>query len=166
MRRHTSQPFVSPFYHQQMTILHTGIEMNTVGAQFFIQETNQFIGFLGRDMPGRMVLQNISFHTYDVTPHGHVPFLKVYSDTSSFQHPTAFVNLGQVISHYRHIGHLTPRMKSVGYGLQHTRTSHACQFVHIRSLCILQQGLSSQRRNSPVGHAVAQYNKMFHDCLF
>ncbi len=55
--------------------------MNAVGAQFFIQKANQFIGLLRRNMSGRMIFQRFSFHTDNVTTHGHVPILKVYTNT-------------------------------------------------------------------------------------
>lgn len=55
MGRGAVQLFISPFYHQQMAILYTGIEMNPVRTQFFFQISNQHISFFGSDMSGGVI---------------------------------------------------------------------------------------------------------------
>ena len=85
-----------------------------------------------------MVLQDIALYAYQVAAHRHVIRLQIDSDAGGFQHPASLVYRRQVIPHYRHVRHLASRMKPVGYGLQHSGASHACQHIHAGRMGILQ----------------------------
>lgn len=58
MRRSTVYTLVSAFYYQQMPVLHTRMETHALITQMFLQIFHQHIGFFGRNMSRRMVLDS------------------------------------------------------------------------------------------------------------
>ena len=51
------------------------------------------IGTIGEKKPEDWIVVEVSFHTDNVTTHSHVPILKVYANTGSFQYSTPFIHL-------------------------------------------------------------------------
>ena len=144
VRRHASHVFISTFYNQQMAILHSGIKMHLITSQLLFQILYKHIGIFGRYMSGRVILQQLTFHTYQITPHSHIIGLQINSYAGSLKYSPSLVNGRKVVAHYRHIGYFASGMKPIGYSLQHTCFSHLSQSIHIRSISVLQQGLVSQ----------------------
>ena len=62
MRGSTVYTLVSTFYYQQMPVLHPRMETHALITQMFLQIFHQHIGFFGRNMSRRMVLDSISFN--------------------------------------------------------------------------------------------------------
>ena len=135
--RRTIQVLVSTFYHQQMAVLYTCIEMNLFVSKLFLQILDQDIGFFRCDMSCRMVLQNFSFNANQVASHSHITRLQFYPYTGCFQRATPFVHLRQMIAHHGHVGHFASRMKSIAYGYQLSCPPHAGQCIHVRGTRML-----------------------------
>ena len=138
MRRNAMKMLVTAFYYQQMTVLNPCIEMYPVSSKSFFKEFNKFVSLFRRDMSCRMIFKSFSFNTYNIATHSHISRLKIDTDACSFKHSASLIHRRQVISHYRHVCNLAAWMKTVGYCLQHTCTSHSCKLIHIWSLCVLQ----------------------------
>ena len=101
--------------------------------------------------------------SYQVAAHGHVARLQVHADAGRLQRAAAFVHLREVVAQDGHIGHFAAGMKPGQDGEQATVAAQAGQAVHVRGTGGLQQCLAAQRGDGMVGHAVAQYDKVFHD---
>ena len=114
MRGSTVYTLVSAFYYQQMPVLHTRMETHALITQMLLQIFHQHIGFFGRNMSRRMVLDSISFNADNITAHRHFTRLQVYTDTCRFQRAASLIYFRQVIAQNGHIGNLTAGMKSVG----------------------------------------------------
>ena len=86
-----------------------------------VQGLDQLIRLFRRDVSGRVILQDFPLHTDDVATHGHLAWLQLHSDAGSLQDTAALIDLRQVIAQDCHIGHFTPRMKTIGHRLHLTR---------------------------------------------
>ena len=109
-----------------------------------------------------MVLQQVALDAYQIAAHGHVAGLQLHADTGRFQGAAPFIHLREVIAQDGHIGHLAAGMETGQDREQTAASSQAGQTVHVRGTGSLQQGLAAQRGDGMVGHAVAQYNNVFH----
>ena len=65
---------------------------------------------------------------------------KVDADVGRFEHSPALVHGGHVVAQHGHVGYLASGMKAISHGLEHTRATHTGQAVHMRGMCMLQQG--------------------------
>ena len=147
--------FVATFDDQQMTVLHTAVELHTVGGQMLVEVVNQHrrilrlqvAAIVGDDIP---MLQGD-----DVAADGHVVGSQLHANAGGLERSTTLIHLILVIAQNAAVGHLAARMEAILHRLQHTTPSHLCQHVHVGRLGILQQCLVSQRLHRPVCHAVA-----------
>ena len=76
-----------------MAVLNSCMKAYAVIAQFFLQILNQYICFFCRYMSGGVILQNISFHTNQITAHCHLARFQIHTNTGSFQRSATFIYL-------------------------------------------------------------------------
>ena len=136
--------------------------MHAFVTQMSLQIVDEDTCLVRGDMPGGMVFQQISFDADKIAPHGQVTRLELDPHAGSLEHAPPLVDLTEVIAQDGHVGHLAPRVESLRHRPEHPATPAACQRVHVRRMGMLQQGVSAQRIDRPVGHAVAQDDDVFH----
>ena len=140
VRRCTIESFVASLDYEQVAVLHTRVEADAVVAQLLLQVLDKHIGLLGSNVSRRVVLEDIAFDAHEVAASGNLIGSKFNANICGFEYSPTLIHCGHIITQHRHVGHLTTGMEAIGYGLEHTRTSHTGQTVHIRGMGILHQG--------------------------
>ena len=167
MRRSTIYIFVSALDDQKVSILDSGDEFHYAGilaGKLLVEVLDEHVGVFCFQVTAVVGHDDSIVHVDDVAAQSEVVRTHLVADACSFERSASLVNLVLVVSHDRAVGNLRSRMKSVGYGYQSSSLSFLCQHVHIRFVGVLQESLASQSFYSVVGHAVAKYDNMLHNC--
>ena len=162
MRRRATQPFVAPLDDKQVTILNTCIEMHSLAAKLCVEIVYEHAGILRLKASTAMILQQVAVDAHQITSHSQVAWFQFHPDAGCFEWAATFIYLMLVISQNTAVGHLASGMESVGHGLQHAAATMTGQPVEMRHIGMLQECLPLQLHAWPIGHAIGQYNKMFH----
>ena len=145
---------------KEIAILHACIEVDAVTIEVFLQIPYQDIGLLRLQTPTTVILQQIAFETDEVATQGQIVVGKFNAYACGFQRTTTLIDEMLVIAKNTAVGDLTAWMESVGNRLQHTTAPIACKEVEIWRVGILQEGLSAQFLNRPVGHTIGEDDEM------
>ena len=167
VRRSAIYIFVSALDDQKVSILDSGDEFHDAGilaGKLLVEVLDEHVGVFCLQVTAVVGHDDSIVHVDDVAAQSEVVRTHLVADACSFERSASLVNLVLVVSHDRTVGNLRSRMKSVGYGYQSSSLSFLCQHVHIRFVGVLQERLASQSFYSVVGHAVAKYDNMLHNC--
>ena len=162
VRRSAMDVLVAALHDQQVAILDAGVEVDAVGVEMLFQVINQDVALLRLQASARVILQQVALEAHKVATQCQVIVGQGYAYAGSLQGAPSLVDEVLVVAQDAAVGHFAARMESVGDGLEHATTAIAGQEVEVWRIGILQEGLSSQLLDRPVGHAVSKYNQMFH----
>ena len=129
--RYALDALVAAADDEQVAVLHAGVEVDAVIAQFGLQVSYQHVGLWGGDVSGGVVLQQVAFQTDQVAAHGHLARPEVDADAGGFEDAAAFVHFREVVAHDGHVGHLAAGVEACGHGDEPACSPHACQQVHV-----------------------------------
>ena len=155
MRRHALDALVASFDDEQVPVGDARVEADPPGAQPLVEEADQLVGLLGRDVAGGMILQDIALHADEVAAHRHLVGLEVYADAGRLQYAPALVHGGEVVAQYGHVRYLAARMETVRHGSHPPGHALARQEVHVGRARVAHGGLAAQSLYRLVGHAIA-----------
>ena len=156
------QVLVATLYNKQVAVLHSGVEVHALVAQFLLQVLYEYVGILRFQTTAGMVAQEVAVQGYEVATQGKVVVGQFHAYACRLQGATALIDNMLVVTEDAAVCHLATGVESVGHGTEQAASSHACQSVGIGGVGMLKQGFSTQCFIVPVGHAVAKYDDMFH----
>lgn len=146
---------------EEVTVLDTGVETDTasvvgIAGELFVEIINEGCGFFGLEAAARVVLQNVAFDADEVAAEGEVAGLEFHTDGSCLEGASAFVDEVLVVAEDAAVGDFAAGMKAIRHRFQESTAAVGCKPVHGGSISVLKEGLSSEGRHVPVGHAVAK----------
>ena len=89
--------------------------------------------------------------------------IQFHPDAGGFERSPALIYQSLVVAEYAAVCHLATRVESVGYRPEQSVAPHPGKCVEVWRVGILQEGLSAKFIVPPVGHAVTEYNNVFHN---
>ena len=145
---------VSSLNDEEVTILHACVEVDTFAIEMLFEVLYQDVGLLRFQTSTAVILQQVALETDEVATQRQIVIGKFYADACGLQWSTTLIDKMLVIAEDAAVGDLTARMESVGDSLQHATTPITCQKVEMRRIGILQESISTQLLDRPVGHAI------------
>ncbi len=150
-------------YHGTMAVADTCVKLHReLLAQRVVQCGDDFFGFLGGDVVRREVLHHTVFEGDQVAAEGYLVIREVDALVGRLNGGTSTKGRAGVIAKHGEIANIATGRKSVGDGTEltgHAPGHHVVDGGGVgdfegRPVVIVRQG--------PIGHAVAQKNKVFH----
>ncbi len=139
---------------QQMTVLNARNELNISVPKLFIEVMREDGSVLCREISTIMRDDLAVTDTDNVQTQGKVFGCHVVADTGSLEWSAAFIHLVLVVAEDGAVGYFGAREKSVWNCHQASSATLASQHIHIRSICILQERLSTEALHGMVSHAI------------
>ena len=174
VRRGAVDVLVASLDLQEMAIGDTREEPDVAGVhhtsavererrQLFVQCPDQFIGLLGRDVAGRMVLDVVAVQADDVAAHGHLAVFDRYLHGGGFERATSFEYLRHIVAEQSQMSNLRTRLIAFGHGDEPAADALECQTIDMRLAGSLQGCLVTQQLDGLVGGSVGQNNQILHN---
>ena len=152
--------------HQEVPVAHPGVKAAPVSSQGGFQRRDEFSGFIGRDVPGGVVLHDepgvFVAQGHQVAAEGHLRRPQVHPQGRGLEGRPAGVVAHRVVPHDSQISDVAARLLARGDGAGAPQLAPAGQFIHVGGFCRLQRGFAAQLRDGIVPHAVADENDVFH----
>ena len=160
MRRGALHSFVTSLDDQEVTVLHSCIEMDAVCGQVLVEKVDELVSLLRFEASTGVVLQDVAFDADEVATQGKVARLQFDTNAGGFEWAAPFVDPMLVVAEDATVSHFRTGMEAFGNGFQKSASTLCGQPVHCRRVGILEQCLALQLVTRPVGHAVAKNNEM------
>ena len=150
---------------EEVTVLDTCVETDTasvvgIAGEVLVEIINEGCSLFGIEASAGVVLQDVAFDADEVAAEGEVARLEFHTDGSSLEGATSLVDEMLVVAEDAAVGNFAAGMKAIRHRLQESTAAVGCKPVHSRSIGVLKEGLSSEGRHVPVGHAVAKDYEM------
>ena len=136
--------------------------MYALRTQMLLQVAHEHISLLGLQASAGVILEQVTLEADQIAAHGQVVGSQFHPYAGSLQRASPLIYKMLVIAQDAAVGHLAAGVEAVWHSFQKPVAAIARQIVEMRSVGILEQRLALQFGARPVGHAIAQYDEMFH----
>ena len=153
---------------QQMPVRTAPVEMQRLRTERLRHRPDQFRGLGGRDLIAAVIYHGLLLvrlflgKRHQIAAERVVGVEQVHTDAGRLERRTARIIYGRVVTHDRQVGHVAARRHAFGHRLDQSHFAVRGQVVDHRLVCQFERGLAAQHFMRFVGHAVTEYDNIFH----